>query len=87
MTVYVDDMEAKFGRMIMCHMMADSKEELLAMVDAIGVNRRWIQKEGTIYEHFDVSLSMKRRAIDRGAVQLTRRELYMKMREKQNGRI
>lgn len=82
LVVYVDDMRAPFGRMIMCHMMADSKEELLAMVDKIGVERKWIQHEGTIYEHFDISLGKKKLAIQNGAVELTRREFVMKMKEK-----
>ncbi len=40
MTVYVDDMEAEFGNMIMCHMIADTHDELIAMADAIGVDRK-----------------------------------------------
>ena len=47
MSVYVDDMEAAFGRMKMCHMIADTPQELLAMVDRIGVQRKWIQDAGT----------------------------------------
>ena len=47
MTVYVDNMQAPFGRMKMCHMVADTSEELLAMADKIGVQRKWLQKAGT----------------------------------------
>lgn len=78
MAVYVDDMNAKFGRMIMCHMIADSREELLAMADAIEVDRRWLQKPGTAHEHFDVSLSKKALAVKAGAVPITWRQLAEK---------
>ncbi len=71
MTVYVDDMRAPRGRMIMCHMLADTTEELLAMADKIGVQRKWIQDAGTWREHFDIALSSRRRALAAGAVSIT----------------
>jgi hypothetical protein len=73
MAVYVDDMKAKYGRMIMSHMLADTTEELLAMADTIGLNRKWLQHAGTEKEHFDVSQQYKQRAIEAGAIQVDRR--------------
>jgi hypothetical protein len=70
MAVYIDSMNAKFGRMIMCHMVADSLEELYLMADKIGVNRKWIQDIGTPHEHFDVCLSAKKKAISFGAIEV-----------------
>jgi Protein of unknown function (DUF4031) len=70
MAVYVDDMNAKFGRMLMCHLIADSTDELLAMVDKIGVQRKWIQNPGTWQEHFDIPLSKKKSAIQEGAIEI-----------------
>jgi len=75
MTVYVDDMQAPFGRMKMCHMAADSTEELLTMVDRIGVQRKWLQKPGTNREHFDIALSKRALAVKAGAVEITLRQL------------
>lgn len=75
MTVYVDTMRAPFGRMKMCHMIADSSEELLAMADQIGVARKWIQKAGTPNEHFDIALSKRRLAVEAGAVEVSMMEL------------
>lgn len=49
-------------------MIADTTEELLAMVDKIGVQRKWIQKPGTANEHFDVAMSMRELAIKNGAI-------------------
>ena len=77
MSVYVDDVRHRFGRMIMCHLWADSLDELLAAVEAIGVQRKWIQGHPTLsfgkhrnasWVHFDISLTMKDRAIARGAI-------------------
>jgi hypothetical protein len=69
MTVYVDDVRHRFGRMIMCHMWADTDAELLAMVDRIGVARKWLQRPPRAsWVHFDISLGKKAEAIRNGAV-------------------
>ena len=86
MSVYIDDYKASFGRMIMSHMMADTHEELLAMVDKIGVQRKWIQKEGTWQEHFDVCLAARMKAIRAGAVEQTPQQLVRRMWAKREPR-
>ena len=75
MTVYVDDMYAAYGRMRMCHMIADSRAELDAMADQIGVARRWIQEAGSRREHYDVSMAARQRAVALGAIEITQRQL------------
>lgn len=75
MAVYVDNMRAAFGRMVMCHMIADTEEELLAMADRIGVARRWHQFPGTPRSHFDIALSKRKLAVEAGAVEITWRQL------------
>ena len=74
MSVYVDDMKAPYGRMLMCHMLADSTAELLSMADRIGVARKWIQHPGTFQEHFDICLAKRLIAVREGAVEITMRE-------------
>ena len=74
MTVYVDDMKAQFGRMVMCHMLADTDEELLAMADRIGVQRRWHQHPGTPRSHFDIALSKRAEAVKAGAQEIRWRD-------------
>ena len=54
----------------MCHMFADSRDELIGMAVSIGVNPKWIQKRGTAYEHFDISKGKRQLALEQGAVGL-----------------
>jgi hypothetical protein len=69
MSVYVDDVRHSFGRMIMCHLWADSLEELLAFVDKIGVQRKWLQQPPKAsWVHFDISLGKKELALRSGAI-------------------
>lgn len=44
MPVFVDTMRHPFGRMIMCHMFADTDAELHEMARRIGIARRWHQR-------------------------------------------
>lgn len=72
MAVYVDTMRAKLGRLIMCHMVADSDAELHAMADAIGVDRRHWQAPGrSAGSHYDICLAKKRLAIVLGAIEIS----------------
>jgi hypothetical protein len=75
MSVYVDDVKAPYGRMKMCHMIADTRAELLAMADILGVDRKWIQKPFTYQEHFDICLSKRATAIKAGVKPVTMKEL------------
>jgi hypothetical protein len=69
MTVYVDDVRYRFGRTIMCHMWADTLDELLSMADRIGVARKRLQKPPKAdWVHFDIAVSRKARAVALGAV-------------------
>ncbi len=69
MAVYVDDARNPFGRYLMCHMWADTLEELLAMVDRIGIKRKYLQQPPKAsWVHFDVCQSKRALAIDAGAI-------------------
>ncbi len=81
MSVYVDDMRAPFGNMVMCHMWADSDDELLAMADRISVPRKWIQGQPVLsfgkhrnasWVHFDIALSKRALAVKFGAIETDR---------------
>lgn len=61
--------------MIMCHMYADTHEELIEMAKKIGVNTKWIQYPGhPVKEHFDICLSKRELAFKYGAVATTWRD-------------
>ena len=82
MSIYVDESRYVFGRMMMCHMIADTPQELLSMADTIGVARKWLQAGGTYREHFDICKSKRLAAIQKGAIELSTRELGQKLRDR-----
>lgn len=81
MSCYVDQPIFPFGRMMMCHLWADSLDELLAMVDLIGVDRKWIQGHPDLsfgkhrnasWVHFDIAKGKRALAIQAGALETDR---------------
>ncbi len=75
-------MKFAFGGMVMCHCIADTTEELIAMMVAIGVQTKWIQKPGTHREHFDICLAKRALAVKQGAIEITQRELALKVHDR-----
>lgn len=88
--VYVDDMYAPFRapgyfEMKMCHMIADSTHELVAMAKVAGINKVHIQDQGTHDEHFDVSMTARRKVVAAGAVEITMGELGVMLQDRRDG--
>jgi hypothetical protein len=74
MTVYVDNAKNPLGRMKMCHMLADTVEELHEMAARIGLKREWFQDHAR-HPHYDICQSKRRAAIEAGAVELSNHQL------------
>jgi len=78
MSVYVDSANIRADvpngnrvvRGVWCHMTADTRDELDAMADRIGLRRSWIQHPGRWDEHYDLTLSRRRLAVAGGAVEV-----------------
>ncbi len=86
MPVYVDNMKAKYGRLIMCHMLADSDEELHEMAYKIGVARKWHQSPPKHDSHYDIALSKRSLALEHGAIEITWKQASaMNMRRRIEG--
>lgn len=79
MAVYVDQERNKLGRMVMCHMFADTLAELHDMAQKIGMRRDWFQPLS--FPHYDVSLSRKADALRHGAIEVDRRKGYALRRQ------
>lgn len=86
MAVYVDRAEWPYGRMVMCHMIADSLDELHAMADRIGIQRRWFQgppKHRT--PHYDICKAKRRLAIQHGAIEVNDRRDMVRIKRRIRG--
>lgn len=73
MPVYVDEEQNSFGRMKMCHMIADTEEELHEMAHKLHLKRDWFQPGS--FPHYDVCKSKRKEAIALGAKPISRKEL------------
>lgn len=87
MAVYVDAPRHRVGRMVMCHMLADSMEELLAMADRIGVGVEWMQPDGfrefctsESFPCFQIWKAKRLEAIAAGAVEVSDPEMQKVMK-------
>lgn len=74
MPVYVDQAQYQVGRMLMCHMLADTPLELFDMASAIEVDHRWFQKRASS-PHFDICKEKRKLAVALGAIEVDRRGL------------
>jgi hypothetical protein len=59
----------------MCHMVADTIDELHAMANAIGMRREWFQTSRSGIPHYDVPLFRRHKAIEFGAISVSNREM------------
>lgn len=85
MACYVDAAVWPFGRMMMCHLLADTADELHDMAGRIGVRRKWFQ--GERYPHYDICKSKRVLAVTLGAIEIDRRrfvEIALVLERKNN---
>lgn len=81
MSVYVDASLYGYGRMTMCHMIADTPAELHEMADRIGVARRWFQAPPKAsFWHYDIAKSKRALAIEHGAIECDRNAFVAHLR-------
>jgi hypothetical protein len=93
MAVYVDELidtrtlpagqHAPWPYHYACHMIADTHQELMDVALRLGCSFGWLQQQGTPQEHFDLAGGMRARAIHAGAVEVTREEMALLIRKKQ----
>ena len=73
--IYVDAAIWKCGRMVMCHMIADTPDELHRFANELGLKRSWYQGD-----HYDICKRKRSIAVESGAVALGRRDFVYKLR-------
>lgn len=80
MAVYVDKEQIAWRGKLWCHLVADSLDELHTFAAALGLKRSWFQERAS-YPHYDVTLSVRERALNRGAVSVGKTEMLNSARK------
>ncbi len=74
MSVYVGPSLYPYGRMIMCHMVADTNDELHAMARKLEMRPIWFQSYAK-YPHYDLSKGKRATAVQLGAIEVDERKI------------
>ena len=81
MSVYIDRVSIAFRGMSMCHMIADTLDELHAMADRIGLQRRWFQQPPKAsFPHYDIAQGKRALAVQNGATDCDRNTFVAHLR-------
>lgn len=70
MTVYVDNGKWKYRGMLMCHMIADTDQELHLMARALGLKHSYWQAPPKHASHYDICQTKRGLAVSLGAIEI-----------------
>lgn len=74
MAIYVDDEQVLWRGKLWCHLVADTLTELHAFARSLGLRKIWFQAK-SVYPHYDVTVSVRDRALMLGATLGDRRTI------------
>ena len=87
-SVYVDAASYPYRGMLMCHMIADTPDELHAMAARIGVERRWFQAPPKAsFWHYDIAKSKRALAVKAGAIECDRNAFVVHLRRIRESKV
>lgn len=74
MAIYVDNERIPWRGTLWCHLVADSLDELHRFASKLGLKRAWFQDKAS-YPHYDVTMSVRERALGLGALPARKRQM------------
>ena len=74
MAVHVDNERIPWRGKLWCHLVADSLDELHQFAARLGLKRAWFQDKAS-YPHYDVTTSVRERALVLGALPARKRQM------------
>ena len=74
MTVYVDNECIQWRGKLWCHLVAESLDELHRFAARLGLRRNWFQDKAS-YPHYDVTTTVRQRALRLGALPGTKKQI------------